>query len=179
MRSMPAPAGCHGDDAAWHEAQAIPDLLLQVDPETPPCPGPLQYVAIYPTGSGRMLGPSRPKTPIPMYKYQTRVKSKTGRPMLGLRDPLGSRSLHPLGDFAIVRTELFDSKNGRANRFFIQWIMGDPVGGTGAQCFGQMEQGRNDTYDFIRHIIAVRPVEVKIPFVLRNIPIPKLQSIGK
>jgi len=28
-------------------------------------------------------------------------------------------------------------------------------------------------YDAIQHIIAVHPVEVKIPFVLKNIPIPK------
>jgi hypothetical protein len=95
---------------------------------------------------------------------------------MGLCDPwIFPRSQYPLGDYAIVRTELFDSKNGRADHFFIQWIWGDPLGDTGANCNGQAEQLPRDTYDSIRHVIAVHPVEVKIPFVLKNIPIPKLQ----
>jgi hypothetical protein len=39
-----------------------------------------------------------------------------------------------------------------------------------------MERGRYDAHDTIRHIIVVHPVEVKIPFVLENVPVSALQS---
>jgi len=163
----------------WHQTQAVPDLMLRVDPTTAPCPGPLQYTRISALDS--QYGLWRPTTPVPLYKYQTRAKSKAGGPMMGLYDPglLYPRGLYSLGDYAIVRTELLDSKNGKADHFFTQWILGDPSGGSGASCNGQMEQSSVGTYDSIRHVIAVHPIEVKIPFVLKNIPMPKLLSAAK
>jgi hypothetical protein len=166
-------------DYGWHEAKVVPDLMLCVDLLTPPCPGPLQYVNLLPTSmDSRRFNLHRPKTPVPLYKYETWVKSKKGGPMMGLFDPATwyPRSLFPLGDYAIVRTELFDSKRNIADQFFTQWIVGNPSGDTGARCSGQKEQASGDTYDSIRHVIAVHPVEVKVPFVLKNIPIPKLRS---
>jgi hypothetical protein len=165
----------------WHEAKAVPDLMLCVDLLTPPCPGPLQYVNLSPGADSRRYNLHRPKTPVPLYMYATWIKPKKGGAILGLFDPVMwyPRSLCPLGDYAIVRTELFDSKKKTADQFFTQGIMGDSSGNMGARCSGQKEQGSADTYDSIRHVIAVHPIEVKIPFVLKNIPIPRLQSATK
>jgi hypothetical protein len=158
----------------WHEAKTIPDLMFCVDPRTPPCPGPLLYVNLLPADS-RLFNLHRPKTPVPLYKYETWVKSKKGGPMMGLNDWWYLRDYFPFGDYAILRTELFDSKRNTADQFFTQRIVGSLAGDVGAHCFGQKEQDSGDTYDSIRHVIAVRPTEVKIPFVLKNIPIPKAQ----
>ena len=55
----------------------------------------------------------------------------------------------------------------------------DPSGEQRARCEGQTEQIGGDTYDSIRHVIAVPPVEVRIPFVLKDIPIPKRQQAAE
>ena len=160
----------------WHEAKAVPDLVLCVDVLTPPCPGPLEYVNVLPGADSRRFNLHRPKTPIPLYMYTTLIKLKKGGAVLGLFDPAMwyPRSLYPLGYYAIVRTELFDSKKKTADQLFTQAVMGDASGNIGARCSGQKAQGSTDTYDSVRHVIAVHPVEVKIPFVLKNIPIPKV-----
>jgi hypothetical protein len=167
-------------DGPWLEPEATPDLMLRVDPTTPPLPAPLVYENISPTGD--RMGPRRPKTPIALYKYQTWVKSKTGKPVMGLRDTWSccSRSFCPLGEYAVVRTELFDSNRRTSVNFSTQWVQSSVCGlGEGARCWGQVEQESFDAYDTIRHIIAVYPVEVKIPFVLTNIPVPGLLASGK
>ena len=159
------------------ERENVPGLVLCVDPTTPPCPGPLKSVKVPLTGT--RSDPSRPTTPVPLYEYQTWVKSKAGGPMMGLYDPAGSpyrRNVYPLGDYALVRTELLDSKNGTTEYFPTQWIISGPSGNWGASCNGQKEQLPMDRYDSIRHVIAVHPVEVKIPFALKNIPLPRLPS---
>ncbi len=94
--------------------------------------------------------------------------------MLGLFDPWCLRSGNPLGNYAIVRVELFDSKKKAAYQFHTQDVMGDRSGTRGASCYGEKTQGSGDTYDSIRHVIAVHSIEVKIPFVLKNILLPKL-----
>jgi hypothetical protein len=161
----------------WHDVKAAPGLMIRVDPTTPPCPGPPQYEKIPLTGT--RLDPSRSKTPVPLYKYETRIKATSGAPMMAIRDfwPLCSRELCPLGDYAIVRTELLNSKSGSPVSFSTQAVQSDLSGSQGARCWGQTEQTLGDAFAFdtIRHIIAVHPVEVKIPFVLKNIPIPKPQ----
>jgi hypothetical protein len=166
-------------DGGWVESKVVPALMQRVDPTTPPCPGPLQYVNLSPTGS--RFGPFRPRTPVPLYECETWVKTKAGGPVMAVRDamPWFPRRLYPLGDYAVVRTELYDSKEGRSSPFYQQMFLSDPTGEQGAHCWGRMEQIPGDTYDSIRHVIAVHPVEVKIPFVLRNIPIPKLQLAAK
>lgn len=72
----------------------------------------------------------------------------------------------------VIGTRLYDSQN-ETLEFPEQHVWSDPFGRHGAVCFGKTEQDRND-YDTIRHLIAVHPVEVKIPFVLTDIPIPGL-----
>jgi hypothetical protein len=165
-------------DGGWIEPKTAPDLIVRVDPTTPPCPGPLRFVNV--PLADPLYGPRRPATPVPLYIYQTRVKSKTGGPMMGLYDPgvWYARSLFPLGEYVVVRTELCDSRNKTSVHTFTQWIVGDSLGYDGARCNGQMKQGPGDTYDSIRHVIAVRPVEVKIPFVLKNVPVPTLLPLG-
>jgi hypothetical protein len=158
----------------WHQAPAVPGLMACVDPATPPCPWPLKEIKVAgPDSTGTFY---RPATPVPLYKYQTWVKVKAGGPMMGLNDPGGfyPRASNPLGDYALVRTELYASKKDFSDYLFTQWVLSDPLGDRGASCNGEKEQVPGDvTYDSIRHIIAVHPVEVKIPFVLKNIPIPK------
>ena len=83
------------------------------------------------------------------------------------------REIYPLGDYAILRTELYDSVRQTSVNVPTQEVGSEVSDVRGTHCWGQMEQGRYDTYDTIRHTIVVHPVEVKIPFVLRNIPIPK------
>ena len=95
--------------------------------------------------------------------------------MMGLNDPWYLRDYFPFGNYAVLETERFDPKTGRADGFYVQWVTSNPSGDVGARCEGQMEQGPQDTCDTIRHIIAVHPVEIEIPFVLKNIPLPALQ----
>lgn len=148
--------------SAWSAVKGYEDLLYRVEPSTPPPPGP------------RKGG-----TPIAIYRWATRIKSKTGGPMMGLCDPAwrGIESL-PLGDYAIVRTGLSDSTGKPDVAVWDQGVDSDPWGERGAGCGGSMEQN-NNSYDRIRHVIAVRPVEVRIPFVLTNIPVPNVASTGK
>lgn len=157
-------------NAGWNEFEPVPDLIFRIDSTTPPCPGPLRSVGI-PTSNPR-LPRRRPVTPVPLYKYQSWVKSKTREPIMALYDLGGwyQRDLYPLSKYAVVRTELFDSKNTRSYRLFTQWIESDPSGDVGAACYGQKEQDYSDAYDSVRHIIAINPVEVKIPFVLSTRP---------
>jgi hypothetical protein len=162
--------------AEWKEFNATAGLLFRVDPSTPPRPGPIEYDS-GPRSSGR-----KPKAPVALYRFTTWVKSVSGGSVMALRDefPWYPRRLYPLGDYAIVRTDLFDSENEISALLpptsVWQSILGDPAGSLhyGARCWGQMEQD-DRAYDTIRHIIAVHPVEVKIPFVLNNIPVPKIQ----
>jgi hypothetical protein len=165
-------------NGGWHELEAAPDLQICVDPTTPPCPGPLRYVPVAPlpgSSKGFESFPYRPTAPVPLYRYTTWVKSKSGAPVMTLRDTTWHyyRDTYPLGDYAILRTELYDSVRQTSVNVPAQEIGSEVSDVRGTHCWGQMEQGRYDTYDTIRHIIVVHPVEVKIPFVLKNVPIPK------
>lgn len=170
-------------NSGWRDAAEAPDLAVLVDPLTPPPPAPIEYVSIWPNTSPAFPPSSdprivhyRPKTALPTYTYTTWVKSKTGQIMLGLRDPRYPSSVYAFGDYAIVRTELFDSRRKQAAVCKDQRVNGTALFGRyGAMCWGQRIKSDNgNAYDTIRHIIAVHPVEVKIPFVLRNIPVPTL-----
>ena len=163
----------------WLDTEAAPDLTLLVDPLTPPPPAPVQYVSILPNMSPtsdyanpRNI-PSRPKVALGSYTYTTWVNSKTGQRVLGLRDPRYPSASFGFGNYAVVRTELFDSRRNTGGPFKEQQVSGTLLDGRyGACCSGQLLQGDGNTYDKIRHIIVVHPVEVKIPFVLRTIPLP-------
>jgi len=164
------------------ETEAAPDLLICVDPSTPPLPEPIEYVGSSPSASSgqRVTGNSgRPKNAIALYSYATWVKSKQGTRILGIRDPRCPSSLFAYGDYAVVRTGLFSSERNVSVSLQTQWVLGHTSGSTGARCTGKMEQTYGDSYDTIRHVIAVRPVEVKIPFVVTNIPVPRLQAAAK
>jgi hypothetical protein len=106
--------------------------------------------------------------------YTTWIKSMSGAPVMALRDGVGyyRRDEYPLGDYAILRTELYDSAGQTSIGAPTQEAGSGVFDVRGTYCWGQMEQGRYDAYDTIRHIIVVHPVEVKIPFLLRDVPIP-------
>lgn len=159
-------------DANCVEHEMAPDLRICIDLGTPPCPGPLEYVNILPPGSRGVL--YRPTTSVGVYKYTTRVKSKTGQPVMGVYDVFYWRRYCPFGDYAIVRTELFDSKKGKSVTHQRQWVQSSPSG-RGAHCIGEHVQSLGDSLDTVRHIIVVHPREVRIPFVLKNIRVPNLQ----
>jgi hypothetical protein len=139
-----------------------PGLAFCVNRGMPVCPPPI-------------VG-SRGAAPVALYRYETYVKSTESRAVLGVFDSdCFTRSLDPFGDYAIVRTELEDMKGKYKCSAVLptEWVGGDMSGKRGAICWGEGAQELSDAYDTIGHIIAVHPVEVKIPFVLRNIPIPK------
>jgi hypothetical protein len=162
-------------DGGWHELEAAPDLELCIDPTTPPCPEPLDYLPIemLPGTSIGLEFPFRPTTPVPLYSYTTYVRSKSGAKIMALRDRTAYyyRDSCPLGDYAILRTELYDSVGQTSVIVPTQDTKSGFSSISGAWCRGQVEQGRFDAYDTIRHVIVVDPVEVKIPFVLSDIPI--------
>lgn len=152
----------------WLSFNNVPDLLFRVDSSTPPPPGPLDR-----------------KQPLALYRYETWVKSESGQPVMGVRDlwPWYPRDLYPFGDYAVVRTELFDSQEGVAAVLPTpngQFVQSCPAGvhREGAWCWGRAEQDSH-AYDMIRHVLIGRPVEVKIPFVLKDIPVPSVQSASK
>ena len=166
-------------NGGWYEPEAARDLQICVDPTTPPCPVPLQYLPVSPLpGSSKGFGafPYRPTTPVPLYKYTTWVRSKSGAPVMALRDTMWYyyRDAYPLGDYAILRTELYDSAQQASVNVVTQQIASGVSDIRGTRCWAEMEQGRHDAYDTIRHIVVVHPTEVKIPFILRDIPVPSL-----
>jgi len=168
-------------NAGWHEMEAAPDLQICVDPATPPCPAQLDYIPVeLLPGTSRGLGyfPYRPTMPVPLYRYRTWVKSQSGAPVMALRDTASyyHRDDYPLGDYAMLRTELYDSLGQTSVNVPTQEIKSGVSDIRGTCCWGQMEQGRNDAHDTIRHVVAVHPVEVKVPFVLTDIPVPNCPS---
>jgi hypothetical protein len=168
-------------NGGWLDTEAAPDLTLLVDPLTPPPPPPIQYVSTLPNvppgwPSDPHLIPTRPKAAYGSYTYATWVKSETGQRVLGLRDPRYPSSSYAFGDYAVLRTQLYDSRTKASSLCPNQRVYGTAYDGLyGAQCCGEMLQGHGDTFDTIRHIIIVHPVEVKIPFVLRDIPVPSVR----
>ncbi|NLZ04331.1 MAG: hypothetical protein GXY19_04080 [Phycisphaerae bacterium] len=165
------------------ETEAVPDLVICVDPTTPPLPEPIEYVSPSSSSSSsgqRVIDTSRrPKNAIALYSYTTWVKSNVGSPVLGINDPPYLSSRVAFGDYAVIRTELFSSARRVSAILQMEGVLGDISGSRGAKCCGKEEQIYGDNYDMIRHVIAVRPVEVKIPFVLTNIPVPRLQAAAK
>jgi len=96
---------------------------------------------------------------------------------MALEDSWYSASARALVEHIVVETQLYDSKHKRAVRFPTQQrALSDA--GRGASCNGWPRQDGN-AYDTIRHIIGVHPVEVKIPFILRDIPVPSVQPAAK
>ncbi|MHC4511213.1 MAG: hypothetical protein ACYTAO_20075, partial [Planctomycetota bacterium] len=152
-----------------------PDLEIQVEATTPPPPGPIEY-------EGTRPGPPRPTAPLALYDYTTLVRSKTGEFVRGLAD-----QLEPDEAFekcVVMETRLYDSGRGRTLIFPTQQVRGceefiPGIGAfRGANCDGWTRQN-NNSYDMIRHVIAVRPREVKIPFTLASVPVPSLEPTGQ
>jgi len=150
-------------DAEWVDPTG--DLHVTVRPQTPPTPGPIEFEAIpgVPRGGGM-----RPTAPVALWKYKTRVSSDAGNVL-----PLGRAwGLGPsIEDYVVIRTELIEVKESVT---FIHEVR-DQWNGFGylndCFCSGEFEQDYSD-FDSIRHVIAVHPVEVRIPFVLTDIPVP-------
>jgi hypothetical protein len=150
---------------------AAPDLRIAVTVDTPPRPGPIEYRTLIPSGSSRRLDVLT--APRALYEYRTLVQSTTGQAVLALEDRWIMAVSWSLGDYVVIGTELYDSQT---NKLALpeEHVWSDPFGKRGAACFGKLEQHDQNDYDTIRHLIAVHPVEVKIPFVLTDIPIPGL-----
>lgn len=153
----------------WIEPEQHPELTICVDPATPPRPGPIQYEYL-PTDEPRAVL-RRPTAPVQMYKYTTWVKSKAGTPVMGLKDSWYSPSVRASVEYVMIETRLFDSQKDVVLTPPGQSVISDA--GRGANCIGSLQQCEY-TFDHIRHIMAVHPVEVKIPFVLTSIPITSL-----
>jgi hypothetical protein len=162
-------------DGGWLEFEAAPDLMIRVEPSTPHPPGPLEYEPYPPELKEWPYEAWRVKS-VGLYLYWTRVNSKTDLPVMALRDAWFPADLRALVNYVVIETQLYDSKKGRAIGFPDHWELAG-VPGIGVVCHG--ETGQDDSsYDTIRHVIGVRPVEVKIPFVLTNIPVPTLPAVG-
>lgn len=149
---------------------AAQDLRIGVTEDTPPRPSPIEFRTFTPSGSSHRL--TVPTAPVALYKYYTLVQSTTGQAVVGLVDRWDMAISWSLGDYVVIGTRLYDSQNDSL-AIPDQHVMSDPFGKRGAVCWGIEEQDRYD-YDTIRHLIAVHPVEVKVPFVLTDIPIPGL-----
>jgi len=149
---------------------AAPNLRIAVAENTPPRPGPLELRTFIPSGSSHRF--TVPTAPVALYEYYTLVQSTTGQAVLGLEDRWIMAVSWSLGDYVVIGTRLYDSQTNEL-AFPEEHVWSDPFGKGGAVCFGKLEQ-RENGYDTIRHLIAVHPVEVKIPFVLTDIPIPGL-----
>lgn len=167
----------------WIDVEGAPGLSLLVDPRTPPAPEPVEYVSTLPNVPPGFsldpprLVPMRPKAALGIYLYMTWVKSATGQRVLGLRDPRYPSSTYAFGDYAVLRTQLYDSQKDRSG-LLEQSVTGTVFDGLyGALCSGQLRQGDGNNYDRIRHLILIHPVEVKIPFVVRNISLKMVESL--
>ena len=143
---------------------------ISVCPTMPPTPGPIEFEAI-PGATSRANG-LRPTAPLALWIYETCVHSTTGSPVFGL-GATWYDGASP-GDHVVVKTQLLEGQWTR--NISQQRVSADTAGN--CICEGQVEQSYDD-YDTIRHVIAVHPVEVKIPFVLENIPMPSLSSMGR
>ncbi len=161
-------------NGGWVEPHADADLLILVDPANPPAPGPLQYIPI-PAALATPYVRSRPKQ-IALYSYMTSVKSKTAHLIMALGTVSYSPSIYGAVSHVIVETQLFDSQHNKCTRFPTQQrAVSEFALGVGAHCLGWPSQDDN-SYDTIRHVVGVHPVEVKIPFVLTGIPVPSIRA---
>lgn len=157
-------------DRGWLTSETAPDLMFCMERTMPQAPGPLQYETLVPPSADRSGGVYRPKA-IGLYAYMTWVRSKAGAPVMALEDVWYSPQVRASVQHVVVETQLVDSRHKRVSRSLTQhWLRSDA--GKGASCQGSLTQDDND-YDTIRHIIGVHPVEAKIPFLLKNIPIPR------
>jgi hypothetical protein len=165
-------------NASWVEFASVPDLMFYLDTRTAPRPAPVEYINLSPTGAD--TGPFRPKA-LGLYRYKTWVKTKTETPVFGPCDGRYPSDVFGLQQYVVIRTRLYDSVRKRNIGFSSQSVLGDLTGSRGACCLGEFGQSGDEgcDYNMIRHIVAVHPVEVKIPFVLTNIPVPTLQSVAK
>jgi hypothetical protein len=162
------------------ESQEAPDLTFSVDPTTPPPPEPPEYIAVVPSET-RGAGVYRLKKALGLYWYKTWVKSKTNLPVLALSDGIRyPGSLFAFRDYVVIRTELLDSNRGVFTRPN-QGVRSGLAGTRGAYCSGEISQSGDvsESFDTIRHLVAVHPVEVKIPFVLASIPVPRTRSADR
>ncbi len=155
---------------------AAPDLRIAVTVDTPPRPGPIEYRTLILSGSSRRV--ALLTAPRALYEYRTLVQSTTGQAVLALEDRWRMEVSWSLGDYVVIGTRLYDSQTNKLG-FPEEHVWSDPFGKHAAACFGKLEQHDENDYDSIRHLIAVHPVEVKIPFVLTDIPIPGLGPTEK
>ncbi|MEN6336334.1 MAG: hypothetical protein ABFE01_18930, partial [Phycisphaerales bacterium] len=142
-------------NSGWLDVEAAPDLTILVDPLTPPPPPPVELVCTLPNVPPGFCGPrnipTRPKTSLGSYVFTTWVKSKTDQRVLGLRDPRYPSSSFAFGDYAVLRTELYDSKKNTNGMCDSQRVSGAVFFGEyGANCSGRGVQSRDAAFDRIR-----------------------------
>ena len=90
---------------------------------------------------------------------------------------VSAETFRALVEHVVIETQLFDSRSSMAVRHPTEQANQSDAG-RGAFCQGWPGQDLGP-FDTIRYIIGVHPVEVKIPFVLKNIPVPSIQQANK
>jgi hypothetical protein len=152
--------------------EVLPDLEIRVTELTPPPPGPLELECTSGSDEDPRAWPvCRYTTPLCVYAYSTHVRSKLGQYVIGLGMDW---FLNGAYDYALIKTQLVSSDGkGVADVAFLRPVF---YGERGILASGGWEQDLN-SWNVIRHRIAVKPYEVKVPFELKNIPIPTCQPI--
>jgi hypothetical protein len=106
-----------------------------------------------------------------VWRYRTTVKSTTVS-VRGLTDRLSADER--IADYVILRTEILGASDYPLTAS--SHMAGAPTPSTATfyvMCEGESTRGGYP--QTIRHVIAVHPTEVKIPFVLRDIPVPSIE----
>ena len=143
------------------------DLQIAVSPKTPPAPGPITWEVIPGMEDDPYRQGYRSAEPIALWTYETYARSTTGGRVLTLDVTWGERTT--VTDYVLIETGLVEAK-------MVFAIPSSQYAGPvsdGCICSGRWEQDSNN-YDAIRHVFAVHPVEVRVPFALTDVPIPAL-----
>ena len=106
-----------------------------------------------------------------LHRYRTAVRSLSGSVVRGLNEELRCGDAVP--DYVVLETRFIDSENVFLLQP-VQFVHGSPIGGE-TYCYAEAALPSGSEHR-IRHIIAVHPVEVKLPFELTDIPVPSLQA---
>ncbi len=141
------------------------NIQISVSATTPPAPGPIKWEVIPGMENDPYRQGTRPAEPIALWLYDTSVRSSAGSYVLTLDMPWNPG--RTVSDYVLIKTGLVSTDG----TFMIPFHQFASAASDGCDCLGQLEQGTED-YDTIRHVLAVHPVEVRVPFVLTDVPIP-------
>jgi len=143
------------------------DLQIAVSPKTPPAPGPITWEVIPGMEDDPYRQGYRSAEPIALWTYETYARSTMGGHVLTL--DMAWNPGRTASNYVLIETGLTEADGVFAIPF---QQFAAPVS-DGCGCSGRLEQDNNN-YDAIRHVFAVHPVEVRVPFALTDVPIPAL-----